>query len=46
MDDNVGHTSNDTSALTSLDEDPFGGSRSLENPEYSDGCYRPPAVIV
>lgn len=36
MDDNVGHTSNDTSALTSLDEDPFGGSRSLENPEYSD----------
>ncbi|CAN9394854.1 unnamed protein product [Alternaria alternata] len=36
MDDNVGHTGNDTSALTSPSEDPSGGSRSLGNPEYSD----------
>lgn len=36
MDDNVGHTGNDTSALTSLSEDPSGSSQSLGNPEYSD----------
>ncbi|KAL1791880.1 hypothetical protein ACET3X_009631 [Alternaria dauci] len=36
MDDNAGDTGNDTSALTSLDEDPYGGSESLENADYSN----------